>query len=142
MEKDLCLGIVDSPKQGRQEHEEYEHHHSQHDDPHVRMLLLLSALGEEEVLDDAMGNQDAVDVRVEEEQHEELVVCEPDAVVDPRTVVVHLEDASVADAAVVAAVRFDFATFLTVSVQGEQSREQYGRCVEKKKPLFVLYDVG
>eukprot|EP00446_Apocalathium_sp_SHHI-4_P055034 CAMPEP_0177359832 /NCGR_PEP_ID=MMETSP0368-20130122/36327_1 /TAXON_ID=447022 ORGANISM="Scrippsiella hangoei-like, Strain SHHI-4" /NCGR_SAMPLE_ID=MMETSP0368 /ASSEMBLY_ACC=CAM_ASM_000363 /LENGTH=199 /DNA_ID=CAMNT_0018822373 /DNA_START=435 /DNA_END=1033 /DNA_ORIENTATION=+ len=42
---------------------------------------------------------------VVQQQEEVLVVCEPHAVVDPRTMVVHLQDAGLADAAVMAPVR-------------------------------------
>ena len=48
---------------------------------------------------DAQGRQHAV----EEEEQEELVVEEADAVADPEAVVVHLQHALVADVAVVAA---------------------------------------
>lgn len=52
-------------------------------------------------------DEDAVQQCVSQEQDEELVVIVADAVVHPRTVVVHLEDAAGADAAVVRAVRLD-----------------------------------
>mmetsp|Transcript_53537 Transcript_53537/g.120693 ORF Transcript_53537/g.120693 Transcript_53537/m.120693 type:complete len:311 (+) Transcript_53537:262-1194(+) len=50
------------------------------------------------------SNEVAVDRCVEEEQEEILVVPESHAVVDPRTMMVHLQDAHSADAAMVATV--------------------------------------
>lgn len=57
----------------------------------------------------------AVDESISQEEHEELVVEETDAVVDPRTVVVHLEDAAGAYAAVVRAVGLDQYASVTVA---------------------------
>ena len=57
---------------------------------------------------DAVRGEDdplARDGRVEQQADEVLVVVEADAVVQPRTVMVHLQDASIALAAVVAAIR-------------------------------------
>ena len=57
---------------------------------------------------DAVRGEDdplARDGRVEQQADEVLVVVEADAVVQPRAVMVHLQDASIALAAVVAAIR-------------------------------------
>eukprot|EP00405_Crypthecodinium_cohnii_P063841 CAMPEP_0195026460 /NCGR_PEP_ID=MMETSP0326_2-20130528/50320_1 /TAXON_ID=2866 ORGANISM="Crypthecodinium cohnii, Strain Seligo" /NCGR_SAMPLE_ID=MMETSP0326_2 /ASSEMBLY_ACC=CAM_ASM_000348 /LENGTH=64 /DNA_ID=CAMNT_0040048315 /DNA_START=684 /DNA_END=876 /DNA_ORIENTATION=- len=51
----------------------------------------------------------------EEQKEEELVVGEADAVVDPGTVMIHLQDAALADSAMVAAVWFVLAAPLAVS---------------------------
>jgi len=59
--------------------------------------------------DDVGGND-----RIKKEQEEELVVAKANAVVDPRTVVVHLENAHAADPAVVTAVRLVLRAPLTV----------------------------
>mmetsp|Transcript_26173 Transcript_26173/g.84717 ORF Transcript_26173/g.84717 Transcript_26173/m.84717 type:complete len:333 (-) Transcript_26173:38-1036(-) len=55
-----------------------------------------------EVVDDQRQAVDALDDGVEEEEHEVLLVVGADAVVHPRAVVVHADDTSIADAAVVA----------------------------------------
>mmetsp|Transcript_14454 Transcript_14454/g.39931 ORF Transcript_14454/g.39931 Transcript_14454/m.39931 type:complete len:294 (+) Transcript_14454:209-1090(+) len=57
----------------------------------------------------------AVDSGVQEEQEEVLVVPEAHAVVDPRAVVVHLEDAHTAHAAMVAPVWLELGTPLAVA---------------------------
>jgi len=44
-------------------------------------------------------------VHIKQELHEKLPIVEAHAVVDPRAVVIHIQDASVANAAVVATVR-------------------------------------
>ena len=51
---------------------------------------------------------------IEAEQKEGFEVVIADAVSDPRTVVVHLWDAKVADTAVMSALRFPIAAALTV----------------------------
>lgn len=66
----------------------------------------LAVIERQEVLQRSDQHEEAVEQRVDEEEQEELVIRERDAVVDPRTVVVHLEDASAADGAMVASVRF------------------------------------
>lgn len=60
----------------------------------------------EEVVEGGDGDEEAVEEGVGEEEDEAFVVCEADAVVDPGAVVVHLEDAFAADAAVVGSVGF------------------------------------
>lgn len=60
----------------------------------------------DEVGEGAHGDEEAVEEGVGEEEDEALVVAEADAAVDPGAVVVHLEDAGVADGAVVGPVRF------------------------------------
>ena len=45
----------------------------------------------EEILERGEGHEHAVEEAVQEEQDEELVVVEGDTVVDPGTVVVHLQ---------------------------------------------------
>eukprot|EP01139_Manchomonas_bermudensis_P024513 Amastigsp_a842849_40.p2 type:complete len:117 gc:universal Amastigsp_a842849_40:241-591(+) len=52
---------------------------------------------------------------VRNEQHEELVVPVAHAVVDPRAVVIHFQDADTADRAVVRAVRLERRTLAAVS---------------------------
>lgn len=49
-------------------------------------------------------DEETIHESVAEEEHEKLVVVEANAVVDPRTVVVHFEDTTGANAAVVGAV--------------------------------------
>ena len=48
---------------------------------------------------------ETADHRVEQEHQEVLVVIDTDAIADPRTVMVHSEDASAADRAVVGSRR-------------------------------------
>jgi len=48
---------------------------------------------------------------IQDEEVKVLVIVETDTVVDPRTVVIHLQDTPLADSAVVAAIRLDFHTF-------------------------------
>ena len=69
----------------------------------------------QEVLERGRCDVDAVQERVAEKEHEELVVVECDAVVDPWAVVVHLEHALSAHGAVVRAVRLDVRALRAVS---------------------------
>jgi len=46
----------------------------------------------EEIFEGGESHEEAVGEAIEEEEDEELVVVERDAVVDPGTVVVHLQD--------------------------------------------------
>jgi len=56
------------------------------------------------------GNDDEVgdDENVDEEQDEKLAVPEPDTIVNPRAVMVHVQHASVAGRAVMAALRLKY----------------------------------
>ena len=69
----------------------------------------------EEILERGEGHEHAVEEAVQEEQDEELVVVEGDTVVDPGTVVVHLQDTGAAHRAVVSSVGFDDGALLTIS---------------------------
>lgn len=60
-------------------------------------------------------DEQTVEECIAEEKHEELVIVEADAIVDPRAVVVHLEHASRADAAVVRPVRLHEHTAVAVA---------------------------
>jgi len=46
----------------------------------------------EEILESGEGHKEAVGETIKEEQNEELVVVECDTVVDPRTMMIHLQD--------------------------------------------------
>lgn len=61
----------------------------------------------QEVAQRGHGHVNAVQQGVAEEQHEELVVAEVHAVIDPRTMVVHLQHANAAHAAMVRPVGLD-----------------------------------
>ena len=76
----------------------------------------------EEILEGGEGNKHAVGEAVEEEQDEELVVVESDTVVDPGTVVVHLEHARAAHGAVVRAVWLHARALLAVPHRTLQTR--------------------
>ena len=69
----------------------------------------------EKILEGGQRHVHTVEEPVEQEENEELVVVESDTVVDPWTVVVHLEDAGPADGAVVSTVRFDHSAPITVA---------------------------
>lgn len=68
-----------------------------------------------EILEYTSSQVNAVDEGVSEKQHEKLVVIEGHAVVHPRTVVIHLEDAVSANRAMVAAIGLDGLAFVTIS---------------------------
>jgi len=57
----------------------------------------------------------AIDCGIENKEEKVFVVPETHAVVDPGTVVVHLQDAGATDAAMVAAVRLIFGTPFAMS---------------------------
>ena len=69
----------------------------------------------EEILERGESYEHTIEETVQEEQDEELVVVEGDTVVDPGTVVVHLQDTGAAHRAVVGSVGFDNGALLTVS---------------------------
>lgn len=68
-----------------------------------------------EVFQVAQGQVDGVEQGVSQEQHEELVIIEGHAVVDPRTVMIHFQYTSSADGTVMAAIRFNSLTLVTIS---------------------------
>merc|ERR1719483_645993 len=68
-----------------------------------------------EVLKAAEGDEYTIDKAVEEEKDEKLVVFEGYTIVDPRTVMIHLEDTSSTHRAMVSSVWLDHSTFLTIS---------------------------
>lgn len=51
---------------------------------------------------------------IEQHQNEELPIVETNTVVDPWAMVVHIEDATVADRTVVAPLRFEYVTNQTI----------------------------
>jgi hypothetical protein len=65
--------------------------------------------------DDSCEDADNTDEGVEDEQEEELSVFKTDAVVDPRAVMIHIQDTSVADGAMVASFRFEYMADETIS---------------------------
>ena len=81
--------------------------------------------------------------RVGQKENEKFVVRERDAIVDPRTVVVHLENAGIADAAVVAAVRLDYVALAAqshgarVRSAGERQLSFFGDFEEHLVPPLV-----
>ena len=58
-----------------------------------------------EVLEEHDGSHVDQDVPINQQQQEELPVPKPDAIIDPRAVVVHIQHAPVASRAVMAPVR-------------------------------------
>lgn len=60
-------------------------------------------------------NEDHKEKEVEQELHEELPVVEANAVIDPRTVMVHIEHTDVADWAVMASLRLEGVTDQAIS---------------------------
>lgn len=61
------------------------------------------------------NNEVAADRRIEEKQEEKLVVAEADAIVDPRAMVIHPQNASTANTAMVTTVWLILGTPLAVA---------------------------
>ena len=86
------------------------------DDDYKRQEQLSGAIvARRRLHQEGVRHQQTVGIRVADEEHEELVVFEADAVVDPWAMMIHLEDASATRAAVVTAVGFDFVASVAVA---------------------------
>lgn len=95
------------------EHHRHEEQEQDVEPSHVAQLVLkFPEL--DEVLESGARDVDAVNQRIAEEQNEELVVSEVDAVVHPRTVMVHFQYTLAAHRAMVGSVGFHYVTFFTV----------------------------
>ena len=69
----------------------------------------------EEVFEGGQSHIETVEEAIEEKEYEELVVVEGNTVIDPGTVVIHLEHARTAHRTVVRAVRLDVRALFTIS---------------------------
>ena len=68
----------------------------------------------DEVFERGEAYEDAVEKPIEEEEHKELVVVKGDTVVDPRTMMIHLEDTSPTHGTMMSSVWLDMCALITI----------------------------
>jgi hypothetical protein len=107
----------------RQCEDQQQAHQISHDDantagniPAVNAVWALCQITESvvELGDGGEDDDDKAAVRIEKELHEELAVVEADTIVDPGAMMVHVEDAAVADTAVVSPVWLPYVAHLAI----------------------------
>ncbi len=85
--------------------------------PEIRVILRLELAPQDDKGEDAAHDaEDSDEKGVDDQEHEGLSVLETDAVAEPRTVVVHHEDAALACAAVMGSFGFENLADQAVSV--------------------------